>query len=127
GTRRGARDHTLPTTDGQLVPVPVGTHLVFTMAVRQEFQQEQDTGAYLQQEWSSVGVQLNIKVELESALSNDVYGGAVETYIWYWSADPDPNYILSIESGFTLDGWNDNYWNNATYNTLDVDQLAAAT
>ena len=127
GIRMAARDITFTNTNGQVVTVPAGTQLVFTMAVRQEFQQEQDTAAYLQQEWSSVGVQLNIKVELESALSNDVYGGAVETYIWYWSADPDPNYILSIESGFTLDGWNDNYWNNATYNTLYVDQLAAAT
>src|SRR5437870_120967 len=127
GIRMAARDITFTNTNGQVVTVPAGTQLVFTMAVRQEFQQEQDTAAYLQQEWSSVGVQLNIKVELESALSNDVYGGAVETYIWYWSADPDPNYILSIESGFTLDGWNDNYWNNATHNTLYVDQLAAAT
>ena len=125
GIRMAARDITFTNTNGQLVTVPVGTQLVFTMAVRQEFQQEQDTAAYLQQEWSSVGVQLNIKVELESALSNDVYGGAVETYIWYWSADPDPNYILSIESGFTLDGWNDNYWNNATYNQLYVQHLAA--
>ena len=125
GVRMAAQAITFTNTNGQVVTVPAGTQLVFWMAVRQEFQQEQDTAAYLQQEWAGVGVQLNIKVELESALSNDVYGGAVETYIWYWSADPDPNYILSIESGFTLDGWNDNYWDNTTYNQMYVDQLAA--
>ena len=125
GVRMAARDLTFNNTNGEIVTVPKNTQLVFTMAVRQEFQQEQDTAAYLQQEWATVGVQLNIKVELESAVSSDVYGGAVETYIWYWSADPDPNYILSIESSFTLDGWNDNYWANATYDQLYVDQLAA--
>ena len=125
GVRMAASDISFTNTNGEFVTVPQGTQLVFTMAVRQEFQQEQDTAAYLQQEWASVGVQLNIVVELESALSNDVYGGAVETYIWYWSADPDPNYILSIESSFTLDGWNDNYWANATYDQLYVDQLTA--
>ena len=61
----------------------------------------------------------------EDALSAEVYGGLTDTYIWYWSGDPDPNYLLSIESGYTLDGWNDNYWNNATYNQLYVEHLAA--
>ena len=125
GVRMAARDLTFNNTNGEIVTVPKDTQLVFTMGVRQEFQQEQDTAVYLQQEWLSVGVQLNLKIELESALSADVYGGALETYIWYWSADPDPNYILSIESSFTLDGWNDNYWANATYDQLYVDQLAA--
>src|SRR5437667_10013510 len=61
----------------------------------------------------------------EVALSTEVSGGLTDTYIWYWSGDPDPNYLLSIESGYTLDGWNDNYWNNATYNQLYVEHLAA--
>ncbi|TMD02257.1 MAG: PKD domain-containing protein, partial [Chloroflexi bacterium] len=66
-----------------------------------------------------------MNVLAEDALSAEVYGGLTDTYIWYWSGDPDPNYLLSIESGYTLDGWNDNYWNNATYNQLYVQHLAA--
>src|SRR5947209_19803176 len=46
------------------------------------------------------------------------------TYFWYWSADPDPNYILSMQSSWTLDGWSDNYWNNATYNHYYLKQLS---
>ena len=125
GLRSAARDLTFTNTNGVDVTVPAGTSLVFTIATRLEFQQEQQTADYLKAQWARLGVQINIKRELESALSDDVYGAAVEGYIWYWSGDPDPNYLLSVESGYTLDGWNDNYWDNATYNQLYVDHLAA--
>jgi len=113
-------------------PTPVtkevlaGTPLAFSMAVRQEFPQEQYVAQYLVAEWALVGVQLTPQVMLESALSAAVFGGSVDTYIWYWSGGgPDPNYLLSIASAFTLNGWSDSYWNNVTYNNLYVEQLAA--
>jgi ABC-type transport system substrate-binding protein len=125
GIRTAASDINFVNTNGQSVTVPAGTQLIFNMVTRLEFPQEGQTALYLKAEWAQVGVLLNIKNELESALTGDVYSGAVETYIWYWSGDPDPNYLMSCESGYTLDGWNDNYWNNATYNQLYVDSLAA--
>src|SRR5207244_301139 len=105
--------------------VPAGQHLEFKMDVRLEFPQEQQTANYLQAEWERIGIKLDVQALAEDALSAEVYGGLTDTYIWYWSGDPDPNYLLSIESGYTLDGWNDNYWNNATYNQLYVEHLAA--
>ncbi len=105
--------------------VPAGQHLEFKMDVRLEFPQEQQTALYLQADWARIGIKLDVNPLAEDALSAEVYGGQTDTYIWYWSGDPDPNYLLSIESGYTLDGWNDNYWNNATYNQLYVDHLAA--
>jgi len=125
GIRSASRSITVYDDNGEPKTVPAGQRLSFRMAVRQEYQQEQDTAKYLQAAWKLVGVELTYSVMTEPALSDAVYGGDVETYIWYWSGDPDPNYLLSIESGFTLDGWNDNYWNNATYNQLYVDHLAA--
>jgi len=125
GIRTAATDISFINTNGESVTVPAGTQLIFNMVTRLEFPQEGQTALYLKAEWARVGVLLNVKNELESALTGDVYSGAVETYIWYWSGDPDPNYLMSCESGYTLDGWNDNYWNNATYNQLYVDSLAA--
>src|SRR5437879_11329052 len=101
-----------------------GTQLSFSMEVRKEFLQEQAVGNYLVTAWAQIGIKLVPTTKLENALSKDVYGGKVDTYIWYWSGDPDPNYLLSIESGFTLDGWNDNFWDNASYNALYVKQLS---
>ena len=95
------------------------------MDVRLEFPQEIQTGYYLQAEWARIGIKLDVNPLAEDGLSAEVYGGQTDTYIWYWSGDPDPNYLLSIESSYTLDGWNDNYWNNVTYNRLYVDHLAA--
>lgn len=133
GVRQASRAITVYDDNGEPKTVPAGTRLSFKMIVRQEYLEEQDVGRYLVAEWGRVGVEITnlrgdpgtIEVQLEPSLSNYVYGGYVETYIWYWSGDPDPNYLLSIESGFTLDGWNDNYWNNATYNQLYVDHLSA--
>lgn len=125
GIRTAVADRTFVNTNGQTVTVPAGTQLIFNMVTRLEFPQEYQTALYLKAQWAQLGVLLNVKNELESALTSDVYSGAVESYIWYWSGDPDPNYLLSCESGYTLDGWNDNYWNNATYNQLYVDSLAA--
>jgi peptide/nickel transport system substrate-binding protein len=108
------------------VTIPAGTSLALTMGVRSEFQQEQKTATYLQQQWCQVGVSIKISVEGSNKLTADVYAGVFDTYILYWSGDPDPNYLLSIQSAYTLSGWNDNYWNNDTFNTLYVAQLATA-
>ena len=108
--------------------IPAGTHLTFTLATRPQsgWPEEVSTASYLVQQYKQIGIKINVKQETtEDALSTDVYNGYTELYIWYWSADPDPNYILSMESSWTLDGWNDNYWNNATYNALYLSQLSA--
>ncbi len=106
--------------------IGAGTHLEFTIAVRptNQFPEETDTANYLADSFRKIGIKLDVKVETtENALSTDVYSGYVDMYIWYWSADPDPNYILSMQSSWTLDGWSDNYWNNATYNYYYIAQM----
>ena len=98
--------------------VPAGKRLDLTMATRlaAEFPGEVCSAEQVVRDWADVGVQLTFQSVEETTLSNLVYNGDVDTYIWYWSGDPEPNYLLSIESGFTLDGWNDNYWDNASFN-----------
>jgi peptide/nickel transport system substrate-binding protein len=122
--RMASRDITFNDTNGNLRTVPQGQHLEFTMDIRAEFLQEKATANYLTSEWARIGIKLDVFVKLESAQTADMYNGAVDTYIDYWSGDPDPNYLLSIQSGYTLDGWNDNFWNNESYNELYVKQLA---
>jgi peptide/nickel transport system substrate-binding protein len=108
------------------VTIPAGTVLSFTLATRpaDEFPEEYSTAEYLEAQWAEIGVQITIKQETtEAGLATDIYGGNVEMYIWYSSSDPDPSYILSMESSWTLDGWNDNYWNNGTFNQLYLTQM----
>src|SRR2546426_7429903 len=122
--RQANRTITFTDTNGKPRTIAQGTQLIFTMDVRKEFLQEQAVGNYLVTEWARIGIKLVPTTKLENSLSKDVYGGKVDTYIWYWSGDPDPNYLLSIQSGFTLDGWNDNFWDNTSYNALYVKQLS---
>ncbi len=107
--------------------ITAGTHLNFTLATRPAdlFPEEKLVADYIKAQWKLIHIEITEKPEpSENALSADVYGGKVETYIWYWSADPDPNYILSMQSSWTLDGWSDNYWNNASYNYYYLKQLS---
>lgn len=109
------------------ITISAGTHLSFTLAVRPqaEWPEETTTAQYLQAQWAQIGVKLTIKQEsTEDRLQTDVYKCNVDMYIWYWSSDPDPNYMLSMESSWTLDGWNDNFWVNTSYNRLYLKQLA---
>jgi hypothetical protein len=48
-------------------------------------------------------------------MSTEAYGYAYDTFIWYWSADIDPNYQLFVATRNAWGGWNDNKWTNATY------------
>ena len=107
------------------IDVPQGTPLSFTMVTRVEAPEETETARYLDQTWNQIGIDLTITVEEEVAMNVEVYGGEFDTYIWWWSGDPDPNFLLSIQSNITLNGWSDNYYDNETFNGLYLDQLEA--
>jgi peptide/nickel transport system substrate-binding protein len=141
GIRRAAQNKTLSVycspeslqsfCDTQ-IEIPKGQRLSFTMVVRAEAPEEKEIARYLQQQWRAIGVDLrgrnstDITVEAETtAMTPDVYDGQFDTYIWWWSCDADPNYCLSIQSNFTLNGWSDNYFDNKTYNDLYLAQLEA--
>ena len=107
------------------IDIPQGTELGFSMVTRVEAPEETETARYLDQAWAQVGIDLTITTEEEIAMNVDVYGGEFDTYIWWWSGDPDPNFLLSIQSNTTQNGWSDNYYDNETYNRLYLEQLSA--
>ncbi len=110
--------------------VPAGQWLNFTIAVRPPslYPEEYATAQYLQTEWAKVGVHLTVKVETtEAGLTSDVYACNVDMYIWFWSSEPDPNYMISMQSSWTLDGWNDNLWVNTSYNRLYLAEVGDAS
>jgi len=107
------------------VTVPQNQDLKFTMVTRVEAPEERQVAEFLKQTWAQIGIELTITTEEEITMNVDVYGGEFDTYIWWWSADADPNYILAIQSNFTLNGWSDNYYDNETYNNFYLAQLSA--
>ena len=41
-----------------------------------------------------------------------------DMYIWYWTADVDPNFMVSIYTPAQIGGWNDCYWTDPDFTRL---------
>ncbi len=94
---------------------PEGKTLVYKMVVRREYPEEKDIAMYLQDTWKLIGIRLDYETVDEAQLNTIAYGYAYDTFIWYWSADIDPNYQLYVQTKNAWGGWNDNKYTNATY------------
>ncbi len=95
--------------------VPPETPLTFDMMIRIEFPEEKEIAAYLVEIWADIGVSLTYTVMTEALLSTKAYSYAYDTMIWYWSADPDPNFMLFCQSEWAWAGWNDNMYTSEAY------------
>lgn len=95
--------------------VAEGTPLEFDMLVRRDYNEEIYTASYLAQVWAQIGVSLVPRVVDEVTLSTEVYHYQYDTVIWCWSSDPDPNYILFVQSEYAWNGWSDNLYYNESY------------
>jgi hypothetical protein len=58
---------------------------------------------------------VNYRVVSEPQLATEVYSYTYDTAIWYWSSDPDPNFMLFCESSYAINAWNDNRYSDAGY------------
>ena len=98
---------------------PLNTPLSFKFQVRNDNSEDLAAAPYIKEMWKEIGIDVTILPTDESALETDVYSAARhEAYIWYWSGDVDPNYILGVMTTDQLWGWNDPFWSNATYDEL---------
>ena len=95
--------------------VPDKKKLVYDMIIRREYPEEKDIAMYLQDVWGQIGIKLDYRIVDEAQLSSEAYAYQYDTFIWYWSADIDPNYQLFVQTRAAWGGWSDNKWTNATY------------
>lgn len=95
--------------------VAENTPLTFDMIVRAEYPEEVDTAQYLQSVWAQVGIDVNYRVVSEAQLATEMYAYNYDTAIWYWTSDPDPNFMLFCQSMKSWNGWNDNMYTNPVY------------
>ncbi len=94
---------------------PLEKPLQYDMMIRSEFPEEQSIANYLEQVWHEIGVDINYRVISEAQLSTEAYAYSYDTMIWYWSADPDPNFMLFCQSAKSWNGWNDNMYTSDAY------------
>jgi hypothetical protein len=52
-----------------------------------------------------------------------MWAASHDVFMWYWSGDFDPTYILGIHTEAQIGGWTDTYWVNETYEELFLLQM----
>lgn len=77
---------------------------------------------YFEQSAGAVGIDLRLRVVDSLTWNSIVYdpNGGNDLYTDYWSGDPDPNFMLFIQSSYswiTGMGWSDNWYSNESYDT----------
>ncbi len=104
--------------------------LAYELLVRREHPEEKDIAQYMQDRLRQVGIQINYVIVDEMMLATIVHGYSYDMFIWCWSSDPDPNYILFTQSRMAWGGWSDTMYSSATYDynyTMSVESLDQAT
>jgi len=81
---------------------------------------------------ADVGIGTDMKTLDDGTVSDGIYAYEGDTFtpdydmfIWGWSADPDPNFVLSIFLTNQIENWSDCCWSNAEYDRLYAEQEAA--
>ncbi len=76
-----------------------------------------------------VGIKLQFQVVDAGALIDAQYNYKGNTYapdwdmfIWYWTQDVDPQFMLSIYTPQQIEGWNDCLWTDPEYTKLNAQQ-----
>ncbi len=91
------------------------TPLRFGVVVEAELYEDRDTVLYLKDEWKKIGIEINPRIVNPALWGTLVYGGVYDLVMTYWSGDPDPNYILYMQSTFALGGWSENWYSSMEY------------
>ena len=99
--------------------------LRFEIEVEEELTEDREVATFLQEEFAVVGIQLNLVIVNSKIWNQDIYTPDYDLTITYWSGDPDPNYLLYVQSSKALDGWSDNFYSNAEYDKNYTDSLSA--
>ena len=91
------------------------TQLKFTVTAEQELIEDRDTVNFLKEEWEQIGIEILPDFVNTAQWGTVVYGGSYDLAMTYWSGDPDPNYLLFVQSSYAHGGWSENWYDNPMY------------
>ncbi len=101
-----------------------GTPLSFGFLVRNDAPEDLASAPYLKEMWEEIGVAVDVRPVDESVLEDEImWAAAHDVFMWYWSGDFDPTYILAIHTTDQIWGWSDTFWSNEAYDELFLLQM----
>lgn len=98
--------------------------LSFRFYVRNDAPEDYAAAPYIRDMWKEIGVEVTIMTMDEGTMETSIYyANDFDVYMWYWSGDYDPTYILGVMTTDQIWNWNDPFWSNETYDELFLVQL----
>ena len=109
-----------------------GEELELRLFVRSEDKDSVTAGQFIENWFEEAGIGLETKAISDTALTDAIYAADYDMFIWGWSSDPDPDFILSVLTCDQIMGWSDTFWCNDDYSRmyqeqkeqLDIDERA---
>ena len=95
-----------------------GDPLSFRLFSRSESEETQTAADFIIDWWSQIGVEANETSLTDTKLTNVIFEGNFDIFIWGWVPDPDPDFILSVLSSGQRppDGiWSDTFYSDPTF------------
>ncbi len=107
-----------------------GEPLAFKVLVRSESPDSQKAAKLIKEWFKEAGIDFQVEVIDEGTLTDRIYEGDFDLFIWGWFVDVDPSSILKIMTTDEIMSWNDCFYSNPEYDeifkrqqfTLDPDE-----
>jgi peptide/nickel transport system substrate-binding protein len=117
-------------TNGDGIRDVKGKPISLRLYVRTQSESDQRAGKLLVGWLDAIGLTVKLQVVDEDVLSSKVYATNsagdyapdYDMFIWYWSPDPDPNFMLSVLTTSQVGGWSDTFYSNPEYDRLFAQQ-----
>jgi len=105
---------------------PNGKPLKFRLAAMNEYPMDISAAKKISAYLKDVGIGITLQVMDENAFTNANYDNADDDlYIWSWTADIDPGYILSVFTTDQILNSSDSEYSNPAYDKLYAEQAGA--
>jgi peptide/nickel transport system substrate-binding protein len=99
-----------------------GEELQLRLFVRSEDNDTVTAGQFIEDWFGEAGIGLETKAIGDTALTDAIYAADYDMFIWGWSSDPDPDFILSVLTCDQIMGWSDTFWCNEDYSQMYQEQ-----
>ncbi len=107
-----------------------GEKLELRLQVPTDYPQNERTAKLAVGWFEAIGVNIDLTmvdagvlIDAQYNYKGDTYAPDYDLYIWYWTGDVDPNFMLSIYTPQQIEGWNDCLWTDPEYTELQEQQI----
>ncbi len=109
-----------------------GKPIELRLWTRSESPEQQRAGKLLAGSFKSIGIDIVLTVSNDGSISDGIWNYKGSTYapdfdmfVWGWSGNIDPDYMLADFITSQIEMWNDCCWSSAEYDKLYQDQASA--